>query len=83
MKRISKKLQFTAHTVRALVADDLGQVAGASVKCAPTAGPVRCTQYWSGCANNSENGSCYQIPSLPGGGYEPIPGGGGYSGMYC
>ena len=84
MKRSSKKLQFNAQTVRALVGEDLGQVAGASLKCYPTAGPVRCTQYWSGCANQSDNGSCIEIEPLPfpGGGGYPIPGG-GLSGKYC
>ena len=72
MKRINKKLQFNAQTVRALVAQDLEQAAGGTSIIMPgTAGPIRCTQRGSGCSNNDTFQDC-----MPG----PIqqPGGGGY-----
>ena len=43
----SEKLRLNKETLQDLGAGKTEKIKGG----APTAGPVRCTQYWSGCAN--------------------------------
>ena len=43
----SEKLRLNKETLKELGAGKTEEVKGGY----PTAGPVRCTQYWSGCAN--------------------------------